>query len=95
MGVCLIPDVQLRFYALQAGVSRSGGSFGVNSALLELDSEANDRCSTERHLCSQACDLIVVSHEHKKQGTKAVTALRSVCWTTVQTLSVWRMQTRD
>lgn len=28
---------------MQAGVSRSGGSFGVNSALLELDNEANDR----------------------------------------------------
>jgi len=28
---------------MQAGVSRSGGSFGVNSALLELDKEADDR----------------------------------------------------
>lgn len=30
---------------MQAGVSRSGGSFGVDSALLELDKEADDRCS--------------------------------------------------
>lgn len=30
-------------WVMQAGVSRSGGSFGVNSALLELDQEADDR----------------------------------------------------
>lgn len=30
---------------VQAGVSRSGGSFGVDSALLELDKEADDRCN--------------------------------------------------
>ena len=45
----LHPDVLLSFcfftvlLLLQAGVSRSGGSFGVNSALLELDKEADDR----------------------------------------------------
>lgn len=36
---------------MQAGVSQSGGSFGVNSALLELDNEADDRYAA----CHLAC----------------------------------------
>ena len=42
MGIKLL-SVQQSMWVVQAGVSRSGGSFGVNSALLELDQEADDR----------------------------------------------------
>ena len=42
-------------WCVQAGVSHSGGSFGVNSALLELDKEADDRYT---------CPLAVVTAHH-------------------------------
>ena len=46
---------------LQAGVSRSGGSFGVNSALLELDNEADDRCAA---LCQKLTKKLLTNVLH-------------------------------
>lgn len=43
--MCYADPALYVFGDMQAGVSRCGGSFGVNSALLELDKEADDRCS--------------------------------------------------
>ena len=60
------------FGDMQAGVSRYGGSFGVNSALLELDKEADDRC------CMSSCCCLFRTENDRLQVTPLLLSLTQV-----------------